>query len=137
MLPLPKTPDPEILDTPDLPNEPSALVGLVELIRVSTRQSQMFCWPAGTHVVVLRGQVQLTETPEWQGETLLRPSFALQTHASHTLRRDGWVVVLAQQDAVLRVVRPAPAPAVQLRGVRAFWQNTLGWLGLRPQKLAD
>lgn len=139
MLPLPQSPAlpaPENRDIPDPANEAS---GLVELIRVSTHQSQMFCWPAGTHVVALRGQVQLTETPEWQGETLLRPSFTLQNHASHLLRRNGWVVVRAGQDAVLRVVRPKPAPAVPLRAVRALWHHTLAGLGLRPrpQKFAD
>lgn len=136
MLPLPQTPDPELLESPDPANEASALV---ELLRVCTRQSQMFCWPAGTHVVALRGQVQLTETPEWQGETLLRPRLTLQPHAGHTLRRDGWVLVLAHEDAVLRVVRPATAPAV-LRGSPSLLQraqSALAWLGLRPKKFAE
>jgi hypothetical protein len=133
MLPLPQTPDPELLEAPELKEEASALV---ELIRVPTHQSQMFCWPAGTHVVALRGQVQLTETPEWQGETLLRPRFTLQAHAGHTLRRHGWVLVLAFEDAVLRVVRPAPTPTA-LGGASSLWQRALGWLGLRPAKFAD
>jgi hypothetical protein len=136
MLPLPQTPDPELLDAPELTEQSSALVELVELVRVSPRQSQMFCWPAGTHVVALRGRVQLTETPEWQGETLLRPCFALQAHAGHTLHRDGWVLVLAHEDAVLRVVRPALAPAA-LQGAASLWQRALGWLGMRPAKFAD
>jgi len=136
MLPLPQTPDPELLDAAERPEEASELV---ELVRVPVQQSQMFCWPAGTHVVALRGQVQLTETPEWQGETLLRPRFTLRAHAGHTLCRDGWVLVLAHDDAVLRVVRPARqalAPAA-LRGAASLWQRALGWLGMRPANFAD
>jgi hypothetical protein len=109
-----------------------------ELVRVFKRQSQMLCWPAGTQLLVLRGSVRLTESPLWQGETLLRSCTDLQAHSSHTLAREGWVLLLALEEAVVRVQRPATAAALAqphvargLLGLRTLWQHLRGWRGPR------
>jgi hypothetical protein len=102
---------------------------VLELVRMSNRQSQMLCWPVGTQLLVLRGRVQLTQVPQWHAETMLQPRLDLQAHSSFTLSQEGWVVVRALEEAVVQVQRPVPVGFVQLPALRALWRYLSGWRG--------
>ncbi|MFZ4289349.1 hypothetical protein [Variovorax sp. HJSM1_2] len=139
MPPLPQRQLTEFTDAECTPGPATQATGSVpELLRVRQRQSQMLYWPAGTQLLVLRGSVRLTETPQWHGETLLRTHVEVHAHSGHTVDREGWVLLLALADAVVRVQCPASAVALSpFAGLspRSFWQQLRGWRGWLGLKL--
>ena len=119
-----------------------SIAPLRELLRIRPGQSQMLHWPAGTVVMPLGGGVWLSETPRWLGEQLLRPRVRIEAHASHVLTEGGWVVLWAEQDAVLRVLpgpvlQPAWPPVVQpLRDfLVAAWRRARGRMTTSPFRI--
>lgn len=102
-----------------------------ELVRMSNRQSQMLCWPADTQLLVRQGRVRLTQAPQWHAETMVQASLDLQTHSSLTLGQEGWVELLALEEAVVQVQRPVPVGYAQLPTLRALWRYLSGWRGAR------
>lgn len=111
-----------------------------QMLHVRTGQSQMLHWPAGTVITPLRGGVWLSETPRWLGGQLLRPRCRVEAHATFVLPDAGWVVLWAESDAVLQVVRVNPAVPTVVQPAWAFiaaiWRRACRAFARGPARLA-
>lgn len=77
-----------------------------ETLHIAARQTRALHLPAGTQLLLQRGQVLLTEAPRWLGDQLLQLRLTLRAGQSHALGAGGWVQ-LATPDgpATLRLLQ--------------------------------
>ncbi|MBP6896414.1 hypothetical protein ABIC63_001871 [Pseudacidovorax sp. 1753] len=84
----------------------------------------------GTLLFAVEGHVRVVEAPRWVAEQMLAVSQHLDAGQAHQVDAEGWVQVLALDDAPARVARLTPtAPTSALAaGLQALWRTALARL---------
>lgn len=83
--------------------------------------------PAGTHLVVLHGDVHLERACTWLGESFPAVGTTLGEGHAHCIESGGWITVLALSEARVLQHVPPSAVATGLRSLREQVQRLLHW----------
>ncbi len=87
----------------------------------------------GTVLTARGAPVTVTESPLWQGETLLRPRHRLRTGEALSIDRTGWIILSAQGRAEI-VFRSPARRRERDRRPRVLLARLLGWFSFARVK---
>lgn len=84
----------------------------------------------GTLLFAVEGHVRVVEPPRWVAEQMVAMSHHLDAGQPHQVDAEGWVQVLALDDAPARVawLMPAAPTSALAAGLQALWRAALARL---------